>query len=135
MAQYPVGWIADRLGLVRSALLLSSVSLVSSTLLLSARVPGSLMLAVLLFAGAIRALLTLATYAAAIDDCGRADHNMRVVAARFSIGAILGPVGAGAAMTLAGMNMLPIWFVTLCGALMLYLCATLMAIVPSRGEP
>ena len=135
LAQYPVGWLADRLGLARSALLLSSVSLVSSAMLLSARVPGSLMLAVLLFAGAIRAMLTLATYAAAMDDGGRADHNMQVVAGRFSIGAILGPIGAGTAMTVAGMNMLPFWFVALCGMLMLYLCATLMAIVPRRGEP
>lgn len=134
LAQYPVGWLADRLGLVRSALLLSAVPLVSSAILLWARVPSSLMLAVLLFAGAVRALLTLATYAAAIDDGGRADHNMRVVAGRFSIGAILGPIGAGTMMTVAGTNMLPILFVALCGTLMLYLCAKLRAIVPSRGE-
>ena len=135
LAQYPVGWLAERLGVVRSALLFSALSLASSTILLSAHVPGALMLAVLLFAGAIRALLTLATYAAAIDDGGSADHNMRVVAGRFSIGAISGPIIAGTMMMVAGMNALPILFVALCGSLVLYLCATQMAIVPSRGEP
>lgn len=133
LAQYPVGWLADRFGLVRSALVLGSVSFVSSVVLLAVPVPSFLMLAVLLLAGAIRALLTLATYGAAVDDRGRADHNMQVIARRFSMGALLGPIGAGTAMSIGGMNMLPIWLVVLSGALVLYLSTMLLAIVPSRS--
>lgn len=135
LAQYPVGWLADRLGLTHSAILLGSISLISSTVLLVARLPATLMLAVLIFAGVIRALLTLATYAAAIDDAGSADHNMRVVAGRFSVGAILGPIGAGTAMTVAGMNMLAVWFIALCGGLTLYLCSTVLPFMPRRSKP
>lgn len=135
LAQYPVGWLTDRLGLTRSGIVLGSISLVSSTILLVARLPAALLLAVLLSAGAIRALLTLATYAAASDDAGGADHNMRVIAGRFSIGAILGPIGAGTAMTVAGTKMLPVWFMVLCGGLTLYLCTTALTHTARRSKP
>jgi hypothetical protein len=49
------------------------------------------------------------------------------------MGALLGPIGAGTAMSIGGMNMLPIWLVVLSGALVLYLSTMLLAIVPSRS--
>ncbi|WP_240435170.1 MULTISPECIES: MFS transporter [Ralstonia solanacearum species complex] len=128
LSQYPVGWLADRLGLTRSAMMLGSIALVASAILLTESSRPALTIAVLVLAGAVRALLTLATYAAAMDDAGRADRNMRIIAARFSVGAILGPLCAGMVMRVAGANMLPGYFFALCGCLTLYTCSMALAL-------
>lgn len=127
VAQYPVGWLVDRSGVLLSSLMLAAAALVASIALLLSAGLFLQMLAVLCFAGSVRAMLTLATCVATSDRSTRADENMRLVAGCFSVGAILGPVSAGILMDHCGAGILPIYFSLLSGGLMLHLACKVAA--------
>lgn len=121
VAQYPMGWLADKLGLAYSAFALGWIALAASAALLGTHSLVALTIAVPIFSGAVRAMLTLATYAAAIDHASLADYNLRIIAGRFSVGSIVGPLCAAAAMSAAGADMLPAYFLVLCSGLTVYI--------------
>jgi predicted MFS family arabinose efflux permease len=121
VAQYPVGWLVDRSGALLSSLMLAVAAVVASIALLLSAGMFLQTLAVLCFAGSVRAMLTLATCIATSGSSTRADENMRLVAGCFSVGAVLGPVSAGILMGHCGVSALPIYFSILSGGLMVHL--------------
>lgn len=105
--QYPVGWMADRIGLGFTVI----VCAILSTLALAAFAlaqPATWMLPACGFAagGMNSAFITLGMYAAACSDKTALIRNMRLVSLTFTASSIVGPLVASAAMKVFGDDVL-----------------------------
>lgn len=100
--QYPLGWLADHRGL-RTAACTCAWGMVASAAILSAELPWWALLAAMFFLGGfITAYLTLALIASAMTRAGSLASNASALSMTYTASAMLGPLGAGAAIAHSG---------------------------------
>lgn len=125
--QYPMGWLADHRGL-RSAAFACTAGMVACAALLSAPLPWwGLQCGVFLIGGFITTYLTLALIASALTRAGSLASNASALSMTYTGSAVLGPLGAGAAIAATGGDAL-MWSLA---AVALVLLAWLVFLRPS----
>jgi predicted MFS family arabinose efflux permease len=119
--QYPVGWLADRIGLT-GAVIAFGLADTLAILAFTFAAPSStgLVVGALLVGGMNAALLTLSMYAAAAGDKATLARSMRLVSLAFTASSIVGPIAAGIGMKLLGNEMLMWQLALTSGALAIY---------------
>ncbi|MDT8991502.1 MFS transporter [Curvibacter sp. APW13] len=114
--QYPLSWLADHRGL-RVAAYACAGGVITSAALLSCSLPWwALQVAVFLLGGFITAYLTLALIASALTRAGSLASNASALSITYTASAVVGPLGAGAAIQRSGGDAL-MW--SLCGVALL----------------
>lgn len=103
MLQFPVGWMADRVGLGLTVIVCAMTSTLSLvTFALATPMTWLFPASGLVVGGMNSAFLTLGMYAAACSEKIALVRNMRLVSLAFTANAIVGPLVASAAMTVFG---------------------------------
>jgi predicted MFS family arabinose efflux permease len=119
--QYPVGWLADRVGLTITVIAFSIAdTLAILAFTFAARSSLGLVVSALLLGGMNAALLTLSMYAAAAGDKDTLARSTRLVSLAFTANSIVGPLVAGIAMKLLGGETLMWQLALMSGALAIY---------------
>ena len=119
--QYPVGWLADRLGLTATVIALGAADTLAILAFTSAA-PSSawLVVSALLLGGMNAALLTLSMYAGAAGDKATLARSMRLISLAFTASSIVGPLVAGVAMNALGSDTLMWKLALISGAVTVY---------------
>lgn len=119
--QFPVGWLADRVGLGPTVIVCALIS-TAAIVGFSCAPPASVLYvgAALLLGGMNSAYITLGMYAAACSDKQAITRNMRLLSLAFTACSIAGPLCAGTAMKALGDDLLMWQLAIMSGALMVY---------------
>lgn len=119
--QFPVGWLADRLGLGATVIVCALLSTVSIALFAIAPSASWWFVASALVLGGMNsAYITLGMVAAASSDKHAITRNMRLLSLAFTACSIAGPLFAGAAMKALGNDLLMWQLAIMSGALAIY---------------
>jgi len=114
VCQYPVGWLADKVGLMASSIVCAAVGVAASVILgLDGRDSAWAIPAIFALGGANNAFLTLGVFTVASTERAQLDRLMRLVSLTFTAGAIIGPLIAALVMQAFGTDAL-MWQVALC---------------------
>ncbi|MBB3259074.1 MFS family permease [Paraburkholderia bannensis] len=105
--QYPVGWMADRVGLAFTVVVCAILSTLALAAFALAQTATWMLPACGFAAGSMNsAFITLGMYAAACSDKTALIRNMRLISLTFTASSIVGPLVASAAMKAFGNDVL-----------------------------
>jgi MFS family permease len=116
LLQYPVGWLADRMGLRATTMACAIGTLLVSVVMTMPLDHPVLMAAVFMLGGFITAFLTLAIIASTLTG-GSMAANVSLISMFYTLSAVAGPLAAGALISVTNGNAL-MWFAAALAALM-----------------
>jgi MFS family permease len=131
LMQYGVGWLADHRGVGRAALYCAVGTIAVCIALALPMAYALVVVAVFLLGGFITAFLTLALVAGTMTASGGMTGNVSVIAMIYTVSAVAGPMGAGAAIKASNGNAL-MWLSAAAASVMALL---LVRLIPSTKQP
>jgi len=119
--QFPVGWLADRVGLAATVMLCATTATASIiAFALAPPLSAAYVIAALVLGGMNSAYITLGMFAAASSDRLAIARNMRLLSLAFTACSVAGPLFAGPAMKALGNDLLMWQLAIISGALLVY---------------